>query len=146
MPPTSRPLPSLPAERRPVAYWLPVVLWLCVMLYFSSVPDPYAALGGEGTTLSDLLGHFFGFLVLALLVLRWVRSRQGAPGMGSMGWTAMACFAYAVFDELHQMPIPGRYFEWHDIAIDAAGVVVGLMADGLWRLCRRKPTYGRTIE
>ena len=35
-------------------------------------------------------------------------------------------FAYAVTDELHQLSVPGRAFQWLDIGLDMSGVAAGL--------------------
>ena len=34
---------------------------------------------------------------------------------------------YAVTDEIHQLFVPGRYGQWTDVAIDAAGVALGAL-------------------
>jgi VanZ family protein len=105
------------------------------MLYFSSVPDPYAALEVQGTTLSDLLGHLFGFVVLAMLLLRWLSARQGGYGRRALAWTAALCVAYALFDEVHQIPIPGRSFDWVDLGMDSAGGAIGMaLVSAYWAL------------
>lgn len=135
------PAPFPAAQRNHVSYWLPVVLWVGLMMFFSSVPDPYAPVGVEGTTTYDVLGHSVGFAVLAFLVIRWLRSRQEKAGGRVALWTALACLAYALFDELHQIPIPGRSFEWHDMAIDAVGLCLGLAAEAVWRLRTRRRTH-----
>ena len=117
--------PSSPPPRRAVLYWLPVLLWVGVMLFFSSAPDPYAAVGAQGTTVSDILGHLLGFTVFAVLAIRWLRFRMGKRGKRPILLGIALCLAYALFDELHQMPIPGRSFEWLDLATDAVGALVG---------------------
>lgn len=39
----------------------------------------------------------------------------------------LICFIYAVTDEIHQIFVPGRAFEWLDISIDTAGAVIGMI-------------------
>jgi VanZ family protein len=118
---SASPLP----RRKAVWYWLPVLVWVGVMLYFSSAPDPYAAVGVQGTTLSDMLGHLCGFVVLAMLVLRWLSARQGGHGRRALAWTVVLCVAYALLDEVHQIPIPGRTFDWVDLGMDSLGAAIG---------------------
>ena len=43
---------------------------------------------------------------------------------------------YAAFDEYHQSFVPSRTSSWHDVAIDAAGAVLGLILHGTLRLGR----------
>jgi VanZ family protein len=118
---SASPLP----RRKAVWYWLPALGWVLVMLLFSSLPDPYAVVGAQGTTLSDMLGHLCGFVVLAMLLLRWMDARQGGRGGRAVAWTVALCMAYALFDEVHQIPIPGRDFDWMDFGMDSLGVAVG---------------------
>jgi VanZ family protein len=35
---------------------------------------------------------------------------------------------YAILDEVHQIPIPGRYFDWWDLFSDFIGILIGLAA------------------
>lgn len=49
------------------------------------------------------------------------------------------CFLYAVFDEFHQLFVPGRGGQVSDIIIDACGAALGI---GLYLLLRRKLYFG----
>ena len=129
--------PSPLPRRKAVWHWLPVLLWVGVMQYFSSAPNPYAAIG-QGTTTSDFLGHLCGFALLAALVLRWLRFRMEEQGMRAAAYTLALCLVYAVFDELHQIPIPGRSFEWLDLLTDAMGSGAAVGAALAWQALRRR--------
>jgi len=127
----SSPPPSPPPRRRALGYWLPLLVWVLVMLYFTSAPDPYAQFRAQGTTLSNVIGHFLGFVVLMLLALRWWCFRTGER-TGRRVWQAVAlCLLYALLDELHQIPIPGRSFAVVDLLTDAAGIAVGVLLSRL---------------
>jgi VanZ family protein len=108
--------------------------WVAVTLYFSSAPHPYA--GVEPPDVTDVVAHVVGFAVLMLLVTRWACHRAGHCGLRPVLLAALACLAYSVFDELHQIPIPGRSFEWTDLVADAGGVAVGAIAFHVYRLGR----------
>jgi VanZ family protein len=129
--------PSPLPRRKAVWHWLPVLLWVGVMLYFSSAPNPYARIG-EGTTTTDILGHLFGFVVLAALLLRWLRLRMGGQGTRAAAYTLALCLLYALFDEVHQIPIPGRSFAWLDLLTDAAGAAAAVGAALAWQALRRR--------
>ncbi|MBM3474481.1 MAG: VanZ family protein [Armatimonadetes bacterium] len=130
--------PSSPLPRRkPLWYWLPVLLWVGVMQYFSSAPNPYAGIG-EGTTIIDFLGHLCGFIVLSLLVTRWWCFRMGERTGRRVLQAVAFCLAYALLDELHQIPIPGRSWEWFDLGTDTVGSTIGLGAALAWRALRRR--------
>lgn len=115
-------------------YWLPVILWIGVMFTMSSLPNPYAIIGNR-VTVSDLAAHIGGFFVLMLLVSRLVAFLRGHVGRGTLFRAAAFCVAYAIVDELHQIPIPGRGCEWIDLFANFGGIagggVVALLAGTL---------------
>jgi VanZ family protein len=102
-----------------VRLWLPVVLWAALIFAFSSVPDLGTGLGGWDLVLRKI-AHAAEYAVLGALLARALRS----PGVA-----ALAGVLYAVSDEVHQAFIPGRLGSPIDVAIDAAGVVAGVV---LW--------------
>jgi VanZ family protein len=104
-----------------VRLWVPVVLWAAVIFAFSSVPDLGTGLGTWDLVLRKL-AHAAEFAVLGALLLRALRDERAAVAAG---------VAYAITDEVHQHFVPGRLGSPVDVAIDAAGVAVGVI------LCRR---------
>ena len=102
--------------RQPLSRWLPVVLWAAVIFAFSSVPDLGTGLGTWDFVLRKL-AHAAEFAVLGLLLVRALGRPWPAFWLGA---------AYAVTDELHQSFVPGRVGSPLDVAIDAAGVAVGV--------------------
>lgn len=69
--------------------------------------------------------HFFIYLILGSVIKNalWVSGKEG--------WKAallaiFLSFLYAVFDEIHQIFVPGRMFLVTDILIDTAGAAVGV--------------------
>jgi VanZ family protein len=42
--------------------------------------------------------------------------------------------AYALFDEIHQVFVPGRAFQFLDLSLDAVGILLGL---GVWVMVKR---------
>jgi VanZ family protein len=105
-------------------YWLPVVLCVGVMFTMSSLPDPYAVVGHR-ITISDIVAHIGGFFVLMLLVSRLVAFLRGVAGPRTVLRAAAFCVAYAIVDELHQIPIPGRGCEWIDFFANLGGILAG---------------------
>jgi len=100
--------------------WLPVVLWAAVIFAFSSIPSLGTGLGGWDLVLRKL-AHATEYAILGALLLRAVRHEVPAFALG---------VAYAVSDELHQHFVSGRHAAPLDVAIDATGVAIGLLA---WR-------------
>ena len=119
---------SAPATTRPrssLSAWLPVLAWAAVIFAFSSVPSLGTDLGTWDTILRKL-AHVAEFAILGGLLLRAVRR----PGVAF----ALAV-PYAVTDEVHQMFVEGRHGSPIDVAIDAAGVLAGVLA---WRWLSRR--------
>jgi hypothetical protein len=103
-----------------VRLWLPVVLWAAVIFTFSSVPDLGTGLGLWDTILRKL-AHTAEYAFLGALLLRATRRVDVAFALGVI---------YAASDELHQTFVRGRHGSPVDVAIDAAGIGIGLL---LWQ-------------
>jgi VanZ family protein len=128
----------------PVSRWLPVVLWAALISLLST--DSFAgartdeilrplirwvapAASDETIALVHAavrkLAHFGEYAVLGALVLRALAG-GARPEARAVVWSAAACAAYAVLDELHQTWVPSRTGAVLDVAIDAAGAVAGV--------------------
>ena len=112
--------------------WGPPVLWAAVIFAFSSVPDLGTGLGGWDLLLRKL-AHAVEYALLGLLLARAAGRPAVALALG---------VGYAALDELHQTLVPGRVGSPVDVAIDAAGVALGVLA---WeRLGARRSASGGT--
>ena len=107
-----------------VRLWLPVLLWAALVFALSAVPDLGTGLGGWDMLLRKL-AHTGEYAVLGLLLHRATERPGLAFALG---------VAYAVTDEVHQAFVPGRHGAPLDVAIDAVGVLVGVL---LWPRLRR---------
>jgi VanZ family protein len=105
--------------------WLPVVAWAALIFVLSSIPDLGTGLGGWDLVLRKI-AHAAEFGVLGALLLR----ATGRPTLAfALG------LAYAVSDEVHQSFVAGRQGSALDVAIDAVGVLLGVV---LWQLARAR--------
>jgi VanZ family protein len=107
-----------------VRRWLPVLVWAAVIFAFSSVPSLGTGLGTWDLVLRKL-AHATEYAILGALLLR---------ALGAVAPAFLLGVAYAASDELHQHFVAGRHASPVDVAIDAAGVAIGIAA---WR--RRAP-------
>jgi VanZ family protein len=105
---------------RLVLVWLPVVAWAAVIFAFSSIPSLGTGLGTWDTVLRKG-AHLTEYAILGALLLR---------ALGREVPAFLAGVAYAATDELHQHFVAGRHASPIDLAIDAVGVTLGLLA---WR-------------
>lgn len=141
--------------------WLPVILLATVIFIASSNPDPYKPLPASWSqptnpaeplrpTRDELFGrvlHVGEYAVLAALTARaliWKREIRVGSLMVALGLTAL----YALSDEIHQIFVPGRRFEWFDLGLDSLGAVIGLMGYAFLHtfLSRRNPVKTRNYE
>ncbi len=105
--------------------WLPVAAWAGLIFALSSIPDLGTGLGGWDLVLRKL-AHAAEYAVLGALLLRATQRAGLAFTLGVL---------YAASDELHQVLVPGRQGAFVDVAIDAVGVVCGVL---LWQRARAR--------
>ena len=103
---------------RAVTLWLPVVAWAALIFALSSIPSLSSGLGTWDTVLRKC-AHVVEYAVLGALLLR---------ALGREAPSFAAAVAYAATDELHQHFVRGRHASPVDVAIDAVGVTIGIVA------------------
>jgi VanZ family protein len=103
---------------RALLAWVPVILWAGLIFGLSAVPDLGTGLGTWDLVLRKI-AHFCEYAVLGILLVRATRREVVAIALG---------VAYAASDEVHQHFVPGRHAAVRDVAIDAAGVLAGILA------------------
>ena len=96
--------------------WVPVVAWAAAIFALSSVPVLDSGLGVWDLLLRKA-AHVTEYAVLGALLVRAVRE---LPAF-------VAGVAYAVTDELHQTVVAGRAGALLDVAVDATGVLLGIL-------------------
>ncbi len=104
------------AASRVLSAWLPVLVWAGLIFTLSSIPDLGTGLGGWDLVLRKL-AHAAEYAVLGFLLLRALGRASASFWLGA---------GYAVTDEIHQAFVPGRHGSPLDVAIDAAGVAIGI--------------------
>jgi VanZ family protein len=108
-----------------VRAWLPVLVWAAIIFAFSSVPDLGTGLGDWDLVLRKI-AHAAEFAVLGALLVRATGRAGSAFAIGAL---------YAISDEVHQSFVPGRLGSPLDVAVDAAGVAVGVL---VWQSVRAR--------
>jgi VanZ family protein len=98
--------------------WIPVVLWAGLIFGLSSIPSLGTGLGTWDLVLRKL-AHVTEYAIFGVLVMRAVGRELPSFGLG---------VAYAATDEVHQHFVRGRHGRTYDVAIDAFGVLLGVMA------------------
>lgn len=94
-----------------------MIVWAAVIFTFSSIPSLGTGLGVWDTILRKG-AHMSEYAILALLLLRALGRDVPAFLIG---------LGYAATDELHQLFVRGRHGSPVDVAVDAAGLALGLL-------------------
>ena len=134
--------------RRFFKYWLPLLVWVCVIFFGST--DVLSAEHTSRFMVPFLLwlkpemspekilfivivmrksAHVSEYAILALLLWRAVRSnptlRTTRPML--LGAALVACAVFAASDEFHQSFVKSRTPSVRDVMLDVAGAVFGLL-------------------
>jgi VanZ family protein len=112
------------ARSRAVTLWLPDVAWAALIFALSAIPSLSSGLGTWDTVLRKC-AHVTEYAVLAALIVR---------ALGRELPAFLAAVAYAATDELHQHFVRGRHASPVDVAVDAVGVMLGIL---VWTRARR---------
>lgn len=128
--------PHTPERPKWLWIWSPTVVWMLAIFIGTSIPG--ASSSREGG--KDKIQHFLVYGILAVLMYRSWRLSQTShrPRLGLAAITMLTTGGWALLDELHQIPIPGRTCNILDLAADAAGLVVGLMLITYWQRRRQR--------
>ena len=122
-----------------ISRYLPVIAWAVVILLASSIQRPldiYPSeiittlrelrfLETEGITLASFLIHFLLYGVLGFLTGRAL-SGDGPFTTRLFLVGLVLCTLFGFLDELYQISVPGRAFEWIDVLANGLGSAVGL--------------------
>jgi VanZ family protein len=143
---------------RLIKYWLPLILWMCLIFsastklgsphntsYFFRPLMHWLFPGMSEETLEHIhhyvrkTAHFVEYAVLGFLVWRAV---QFDPAFASFSparrfWFALLlCLFYASTDEFHQIFVPGREAAVKDVLLDTCGSGCALLVIGSVRKLR----------
>lgn len=122
--------------------WLPALLWMTLIFWFSSQSDLPRPTSDLLNLLMRKSAHFSEYAVLAL-AYHWALTGS-LPSRGGQRWRAAAlllALLYAISDEYHQSWTPLRHPSALDVLIDTAGA-----ATGLWLLPRLWPGRRTRIQ
>jgi VanZ family protein len=119
-----------------VGRWAPVVLWMAIVFFFSSLSHL-----GKAARVPDWISHPIEYGVGAVLLGRALEDGRRRPLTLSTALTAtLLATAYGVTDEYHQSFVPGRTADPMDVVKDLAGAAAGCALYREWR--RRQAAAG----
>jgi len=101
--------------RQKISAWLPVVLWMGVIFFFSSMPD----LPSNKVDIIDFIFKKSAHMIEFGLLFAWVLRATG----NKVTWLNFALpLGWAFLDETHQLFVPGRGGRLTDVLIDSLGI------------------------
>lgn len=120
-------------------FWIPALIWMGIIFVFSSLPGPMPLV--EPSALKEWIGRVGHFLEYAGLAY-WLYCGQvdgelteGEVSIKVMLISFLGAVAYALADEVHQIFVPGRTFQWLDLVVDAAGAAVSMVCVRMLERC-----------
>lgn len=128
--------------------WGPAIAQMAVIFIASSIPDVGALPGG----VSDKGAHALGYGILSALLLRALaRGRFAGVTWKTAVVSVFLATLYGASDEFHQMFVPGRSPDIHDVLADATGAalaacLLGLIAWGILKFGRHRPSSARRAD
>jgi len=117
--------PIAPSPYRPIALWLPVIIWAAFIFYLSSIPH-LRFLPNHWDFLVRKIGHLGVYGILARLLARALTGSTLWSWKKIFMWSLVLTMLYACTDEFHQSFVPGRSATVHDVLIDSAGAWLAL--------------------
>ena len=113
------------SNRRRFLY-LPLGLYWLFIFILTSIPgNQIPKLFG----VSDKIKHFGAYFVLAILLnfTLYVQNRFPLLSKKSFYFAFLFTLMYGIIDEVHQIFIPGRSFDWWDLVADVVGSLLGIL-------------------
>jgi VanZ family protein len=110
-------------------YWVPAVLWMGAIFFLSTLPESETP---GRFIISDKVAHATEYFILAFLIFFALQRTTRLGFFTSFGITLAWGALYGYSDEFHQLFVPTRQYDLHDLAADVGGVVLLFLL--LWAL------------
>ncbi len=107
-------------------HWLPVIVWMGVIFYFSSESSLSVGVGGADEYLIRKFAHITEFGILAVLMLILLSRGCGILHVKIFLSAFVLTIFYALSDEFHQTFIVGRNGNIEDVLVDSLGALLFL--------------------
>ena len=105
--------------------YLPLGLYWLLIFILTSIPGNHIP---KLFGVSDKIKHFGAYFVLAVLLnfTLYIQKRFPVLSRRSFHYTFLITLFYGIIDEVHQIFIPGRAFDWWDLVADVMGALLGI--------------------
>lgn len=109
-----------------VRWKLPAIIWASVILALTSYPA--LVVPDMGFNAIDKVAHMIVYFILSYLVTRALVREKIQVDYDIFIKSFAICSIFAIFDEVHQIPIPGRVGDILDLSADILGILFALFA------------------
>jgi len=107
-----------------LSYWFPLVLYMVLIFYLSSLQQDSFTNLNEGFHLNDKVEHFLEYSLLSVLFLRVLKHHsQKNPSLKAVAFSTLFGFS----DEIHQIFVATRVFSLGDIFFDFLGSLAAVI-------------------
>ncbi|KKP97610.1 MAG: VanZ family protein [Parcubacteria group bacterium GW2011_GWD2_38_12] len=120
-----------------IRYWLPILLWVWFIYYLSDQPSLKSSFDPLWDMLLRKIFHMIEFGILAFLMSRTLGFYK-VNGWKFWFLVLTVSFIYAVYDEVHQSFVQGRYGTIRDMLVDFNGAFLGVVVWHLYKLEGKK--------
>jgi len=109
-----------------VSLWFPILVWMSLIFYISSIPDLEPEFGSKGVnTLISKMAHILEYAILMYLMIRALKGENLSLSFQSLLQLAfLITLLYAISDEYHQLFVQGREGTFRDVMIDSIGTAI----------------------
>jgi VanZ family protein len=111
-----------------LAYWLPALIWMSLIFFFSSQPTVQASTIDVRDFFIKKLAHVVEYFILAILIDYSLRHTTHFSRTKRLIFTLLFVVVYASSDEFHQSFTPGREPHIRDVIIDILGGSIGFFS------------------
>lgn len=104
--------------------YLPTFIYWVFLIVATSIPlDSMPEIG-----ISDKLEHFGAYFVLAILFCLTLFLQEKFKELNKYYnvYSIVILTLYGFFDEVHQLFISGRFFDWNDLFANVTGIIIGV--------------------
>lgn len=110
--------------KRFIKFWLPVILYMIFIFYMSSLEfpgKPKVHIASSSFKVSDMILHILEYGLLSIVLFRAFHNSSARFKEKALYLTLIVAFLYGLFDEIHQIFVPTRFFEVKDLFFNVVG-------------------------
>jgi len=115
------------SNQGPLIAWAVLIFWLSSLSHVPRIDTPILA--------SDKIAHALVYFVLCWFSSRAVYRQRVIAVLAGHSLLAGFVFTcvYGYFDEVHQLFVPGRNYDYFDMLADASGALIFVLLAQAWK-------------